>query len=163
VSGLRRIIGRAGVAVIFPGDEHDLTAVGGDAAKYYRFVYRSKRGADSTRAKKVGGSFIVDWNDVVLQPTSTGGVRRIFDRGTAMLERFEMHASMLNQGLTNHAAHTHGAEESVVMLRGDVRMLIGTEHQGASAGDIIFLASNIPHSLDNTGKGVAEYFAFQWQ
>jgi (S)-ureidoglycine aminohydrolase len=74
-----------------------------------------------------------------------------------------MHASVLNAGLTNHAAHSHRAEEVVVMLRGDVRMLIGDTHQGASAGDIYFLGSQIPHSLDNIGKGPAEYFAFQWQ
>jgi len=33
----------------------------------------------------------------------------------------------------------------------------------ASAGDLVFLPSGIPHALLNTGKEQCEYFAFQWR
>jgi quercetin dioxygenase-like cupin family protein len=75
-----------------------------------------------------------------------------------------MHVSTLNEGLTNHTAHTHGAEEFVVMIKGEVVMLIGEENYSCSIGDVIFLSSMIPHSLNNTGMGETMYFAFQfWQ
>jgi (S)-ureidoglycine aminohydrolase len=162
VNGHRRTLGPAGVVVIMPNDAHDLENAGKEPLTCYVFTYRAKLAPDSARARKAGGSFMVDWSDVVLQKTETGGVRRTFDRATSMLDRFEMHASLLNAGLTNHAAHSHRAEEVVVMLRGDVSMLIGDKRETATAGDIYFLGSQLPHSLDNIGKGPAEYFAFQW-
>ena len=67
----------------------------------------------------------------------------------------------LNEALTNHAVHTHRAEEFVLVLRGDVRMTIGETKQTATVGDLVFLASNVPHALDNVGRGATEYFAFQ--
>jgi (S)-ureidoglycine aminohydrolase len=74
-----------------------------------------------------------------------------------------MHVSTVRAGLTNHAAHTHPAEEFVLMMKGDVEMQIGESHPGASTGDVIFLESMIPHALNNTGTGTTEYFAFQWE
>ena len=47
-----------------------------------------------------------------------------------MFKRFEMHASTLNEGLTNHATHTHRAEEFVVMLRGECELIGDARRRG---------------------------------
>jgi (S)-ureidoglycine aminohydrolase len=48
------------------------------------------------------------------------------------------------------------------VISGDVSMQIGEKHEGAGVGDLIFLGSEVPHALTNTGKGPCSYFAFQW-
>ena len=55
-------------------------------------------------------------------------------------------------------------KDDVVMIKGDVVMLIGEENYECSTGDVVFLSSMVPHSLNNTGEGETMYFAFQfWQ
>jgi (S)-ureidoglycine aminohydrolase len=163
VKGGRHLLGPGSVAVVLPGDAHRVENAGTEPATCLVFTYRSKAPPNPQRGRAAGGSFVVDWNTVAVQPTDVGARRQIFDRATTMFERFEMHVSTLNEGLTNHPAHTHRAEEFVLMLRGEVRMLIGETRQDAGPRDLIFLVSQIPHSLDNTGRGAAEYFAFQGQ
>ncbi len=163
LNGQRRVLGPGSVAVILPGDGHGFENAAAAPVTYYVFQYRAKAPVDVERGQHAGGSFLVDWNDVAMQETDTGGRRQHFDRPTAMFERFEMHVSTLNEGLTNHAAHTHPAEEFVLVIKSEVEMLIGESYQKASTGDLIFLASLIPHALNNIGSGPTEYFAFQWQ
>lgn len=159
----RKVLGPGSVAVTYPGDRHSLENAGDTPVTFFVYQYRSKAPVDLERGKEAGGSFMVDWNDVEMEETETGGRRQIFDRPTSMFKRFEMHVSTLNEGRTNHAAHTHRAEEFVVVIKSDVEMLVGESYHKASAGDIIFLASEIPHALNNIGTGQTEYFAFQWQ
>ncbi len=163
LEGGQDVLGPGSVAVVLPGDAHGFENAADAPVTYYLFRYRSKAPVDAERGQNAGGSFLVDWNDVTMQETETGGRRQHFDRPTAMFERFEMHVSTLNAGLTNHAAHTHPAEEFVLIIKGEVEMLVGETYQKASPGDIIFLASLIPHALRNIGGGPTEYFAFQWQ
>jgi (S)-ureidoglycine aminohydrolase len=161
--GYRQALGPGSVAVIFPGDGHTLENAAAEPATFFVFQYRSRAPVDAARGRKAGGSFLVNWDDVVMRETETGGRRQIFDRATAMFDRFEMHVSTLKEGLSNHAAHTHRAEEFVLVLKGEVQMLIGEAHRKAAVGDLIFLESMIPHALDNIGSGPTAYFAFQWQ
>jgi (S)-ureidoglycine aminohydrolase len=158
-----RVLGPGSVALAMPGDQHGLENAGDTPVTYYVFRYRSKFPVNIERGKKAGGSFMVNWNDVAVQKTEIGGRRQHCDRATSMLERFEMHVTTLNEGLGSHQAHTHRAEEFVLIIKGDVEMQIGNSFQKATAGDLIFLASQIPHALRNIGSGQTEYFAFQWQ
>ncbi len=162
-NGVSKTMGPNSVAVTLPGDTFSYANVGEEPATFFVYQYRSKAPMDLDRGVEAGGSFMVEWEDVEFVPSDIGGRRQNFDRATAMFERFEMHASTLNEALTNHAAHTHRAEEFVVMIQGNVEMLLGEEYKPAAIGDIIFIQSDIPHSLRNTGTGHTEYFAFQWQ
>ena len=156
--------GPGSVVVTMPGEKREFTNAGNGAATYYIFNYRSHLPPNISRAKQEGGSIMVDWDNVEYVASDIGGRRDMFDRPTAMFERFEMHVSTVNKGLTNHPAHTHRAEEFVLMIEGEVAMLVGDETVKASAGDLVYLESMIPHSLNNTGKGATTYFAFQfWQ
>ena len=163
IDGKRKMVSSGSVALALPGDQIVVVNEGAKPATYYLFTYVSKAPPDVARGKIAGGSFLVDWNDVEVKKSATGMRRDIFDRPTSMFRRFEIHVSTLNEGLTNHATHTHRAEEFVVMREGRNEMIIDTPGHALAVGDVVFLASNVPHSLKNTGAGPTEYFAIQGQ
>lgn len=163
VNDSSEVLGAGSFALFIPGDQHGLVNVGNTKATYYVFRYRSKAPVDMERAKKAGGSFMVDWNSVAFKPHGKGGIRNFFERPTAMLQRFEMHVTTLNAGIKSHDPHTHGAEEIVLLVNGNTEMQIAQSHQKAIGGDLIYLSSNILHAIENIGKEPSTYFAFQWQ
>jgi len=157
-------LGPGSMALVYPGENHFYTNETSLPVTIYVFQYKARIAPDFDRGEQAGGSFMLDWNDLEYMESAIGGRRDYFRRPTAMLNNFEMHVSTLNEGLTNHKAHTHRAEEFVLMIKGDVVMLIGDKNYACSTGDVIFVSSMVPHSLNNTGKGETMYFAFQlWQ
>ena len=157
------VLGPGSFALFIPGDHHGLMNAGNAKATYYTFRYRSKAPVDMERARRAGGSFIVDWNKIEFKPHGRGGIRNFFERPTAMLKRFEMHVTTLNAGIKSHDPHTHAAEENVLLVKGNTEMQIAQSHQKAVDGDLIYLSSNILHAIENKGSEPAIYFAFQWQ
>ena len=141
----------------------ELSNAGANDATYYLFTYIARTPVDMERGRKAGGSVLLDWNDVPKNPNATGFNRASLDRPTAMFRRFEMHVSTVGAGLTNHAPHTHFAEEFLVVREGNVSMFIDGRVIPAATGDVIFNASNVPHSLNNGKESTTEYFAFQGQ
>lgn len=163
LDGKRTLVSSSSVAVALPGDQIRVVNDGAKPATYYLFTYVSKAPPDVARGKIAGGSFVVDWNSVEAKRNAAGMRRDIFDRPTSMFRRFEIHVSTVNEGITNHATHTHRAEEFVLMREGSNEMIIDTPGHALAVGDVAFLASNVPHSLKNTGTGPTEYFAIQGQ
>jgi (S)-ureidoglycine aminohydrolase len=161
INGTMQQLGAGSVAVALPGDRQTVVNQGTAPATYYQFTYRSKAPMDLARGKQAGGSFMVDWNDLKERPTASGTRRDVLNRPTAMWKRFEAHVSSVNEGLRNHATHTHRADEIMMLTKGDVEMLIGDAHPPATASDIVFLGSMIPHSLGNIGKGPTQYLVIQ--
>jgi len=107
-------------------------------------------------------SFIKNWNDMVFKPTEKGGTRQLFTIQTAMLHKFDIHVTTLNEGFNSHPPHTHVNEEIILMLDGNAEMTIGENHPKANGGDLVWLESMIPHNLSNVGKTACLYFAIQW-
>lgn len=163
VNDSSKVLGPGSIALFIPGDEHGLFNSGSTKATYYVLRYKSEAPVDMERAKQAGGSFMVNWNDVAFKPHDRGGVRNFFERPTAMLKRFEMHVTTLNEGIKSHEPHTHRAEEIVLLIKGNTEMQIANSHQKANEGDLIYLSSNILHAIQNIGTKPATYFAFQWQ
>ncbi|MDN4502731.1 cupin domain-containing protein [Alteromonadaceae bacterium BrNp21-10] len=144
------------VMVFNKTDKVQLANTTAQPVTYYLFEYAQKPNATAHNA------FVINWNDVKFNASDIGGRRDFFNQPTSAFDSFEMHVSTLNEGLTNHALHTHGAEEFVVMMKGEVVMQIGDKNVSAKAGDVVFLESMVPHSLNNTGAGETQYFAFQF-
>jgi (S)-ureidoglycine aminohydrolase len=157
-----KTVGAGSVLLIMPGDEQMMNNLGNTDASYFVFIYRSHEGINKARADSTGGSMIIDWNDVAFKAHDKGGRRNFFDRPTAMLNRFEMHVTSLNEGLKSHDLHTHLAEEIILMFQGDTKEQIGEVMYSGTAGDFYYLPSNVQHNLINVGKGQAIYFAFQF-
>ncbi len=158
-----KTLGPGSVALFVPGDEHGLLNTGNTKASYYVLRYKSKAPADIVRSKNAGGSFTINFNDVVFKPNDKGGRRNYMNRATAMIKRLEMHVTTLNPGMKSHDPHTHAAEEIILMIKGNGVEQIADSRQPASTGDLIYLSSNIPHAIENTGTEPCMYFAFQWE
>lgn len=163
INGKGVTIGPSSVAVIMPADKHGIENAGNKNAIYYIVKMKSLHATNNERAAQAGGSFIVNWDTVTVKKTGKGQHRDIFDRPTSQFARFDVHATTLDAGQISHPPHTHRSEEMIVMIKGNVQMNIANKFYKASAGDVIFLASEIPHALNNTGDTACEYFAFQWK
>ncbi|WP_420148712.1 cupin domain-containing protein [Spirosoma sp.] len=156
-------LGAGSIVLIMPGDLHHLENKSPKPVTYYLIRYTSNEMPDLDLDRLAGGSFWVDWKEVPFKPHDKGGIRRMFDCGTVMTKRFEMHVTTLNPGLWSHPPHTHRAAEILLMVDGVAQESIdGALHQ-AGAGDLIFLESNVPHAIQNTGQKSCTYFAFQFE
>lgn len=161
INGTSQLLGAGSVAVALPGDPQSIVNKSTAPATYYQFTYRSKAPMDLQRGKGAGGSFMVDWNDLKERPTASGTRRDVLNRPTAMWKRFEAHVSSVKEGMRNHATHTHRADEIMMLTQGKVEMLIDNAKPIATASDIVFLGSMLPHSLGNIGKGPTQYLVIQ--
>ena len=161
LNGVSRALGAGSVALALPGDCIVKSNIGGTPATYYLFTYRSKAPMDLHRGKQAGGSFMVDFDEQSEKTTASGVQRPMLNRPTAMFKRFESHWSSVNEGLRNHQTHTHRADEFMMMTRGNVAVLIGNSEPPATASDVVFLGSMIPHSLASKGPGPAQYLVIQ--
>jgi (S)-ureidoglycine aminohydrolase len=163
IEGKTKTLGAGSVALMMPSDEHAFENKGNLPATYYVMRYESNLPADLERGRKAGGSFWVDWNDVSFQSHDKGGIRRMFDRATAMTRRFEMHVTTLNKGLWSHSPHTHRAAEILLMIDNSAQESINGKLHADTVGDLIFLESNVPHAIQNTSQGTCTYYAFQFE
>jgi (S)-ureidoglycine aminohydrolase len=161
INGNSQRLGEGSVAVALPGDRETILNQGSAPATYYLFTYRSRAPMDAARGRAAGGSFMVSFSELAERETASGTRRDVFNRPTAMFKRFEAHVSSVKEGLRNHATHSHRADEIMLLTKGDVEMLIGDAHPRASASDVVFLGSMIPHSLRNVGKGSTQYLVIQ--
>ncbi|MBD2755981.1 cupin domain-containing protein [Spirosoma validum] len=159
----QKTLGSGSVALIMPGDLHRLENKTSKPLTYYLMRYISNEMPDLDLDRLAGGSFWVDWKEVPYKSHDKGGIRRMFDCGTVMTKRFEMHVTTLNPGLWSHPPHTHRAAEILLMVDSSAQESIDGSLQPAGAGDVIFLESNVPHGIQNTSSGKCMYFAFQFE
>ena len=162
IEGRTELLETGSVAIMMPGDEHAFANGGDGPVSYFVMRYESPK-VDAQRGVAAGGSFVKHWNDLVYKTNEKGGRRNVFDRATAHSERFEMHITTLNEGLMSHPPHTHKAAEILLLIEGEAEESINGKWVPASVGDIIFLQSNVPHAIRNTGKKACTYFAFQFE
>jgi (S)-ureidoglycine aminohydrolase len=163
IAGKTYTLGTGSVALIMSGDEHGFENKGSTNATYYVMRYESREPANMARGKQAGGSFVVHWNDVPFQQHDKGGIRKFFDKPTSMTKRFEMHVTTLKEGLESHPPHIHEAAEILLPIDNIAEEHIAGKWIKAGIGDIIFLESNVPHSIRNISKGTVTYYAFQFE
>lgn len=160
-------IGRGSVSVLAPGEKFTVQASDDKACDFYLIKYRS--GADIENGESTKQSFVTDWNDLEFKPHDKGGVRKYFERPTAMFKRLEMHVTTLNGGLKSHDPHTHRAGEIILIMddepgqKASVEMILGDRTLGGGAGDLYYIQPNILHGITNTGSIPCSYFAFQFE
>ncbi len=159
---LHKVFGPGGVGLFAAGDLPTIHNTGKANAVFYLFSFRSRSSPDPQRAKQAGPPLVIRWPEIPMKITDKGESRPIFSRPVAWLSKIDMHATTLNPGEISHPQHVHRNEEIILMRTGHVRMHIANGYQPATDGDLVFLASGVPHDLENADTGRAEYFALQW-
>ena len=160
---LHKALGPGGIGLFAAGDLPRIHNAGKANAVFYLFSFRSRSPADPQRAKQAGPALVTDWPEIPMKTTDKGESRPIFSRPVTWLSKIDMHATTLNPGEISHPQHVHRNEEIILMRTGHVRMHIASGYQPATDGDLVFLASGVPHNLENGDTGRAEYFALQWE
>ncbi|MBN8853632.1 MAG: hypothetical protein BGO55_12090 [Sphingobacteriales bacterium 50-39] len=155
----QRMLGPGGVAIFAAGSKYSLENGGQTPVTYYLFHFR---GRGSIGQGRNDSAFLMDWSEMEAKTTDKGFSRQICSRPVHWLTKLDMHATTLNPGQVSHTPHTHRAEEIILMRSGNVEEYIGGKYYKASAGDLIFLPSGVPHALENKGTGTCEYFALFW-
>lgn len=156
-------VGPGSVVLALPGETHHYQNAGNTPAMVYVFQYKGKRPADLLRGQEHGGSFVVNWEALEDKSHSKGSRRNLFERPTAIFNRFEMHVTTLNAGLTSHDPHQHRPGEFILVHQGEVEEFIDNQLHPASSGDLLFLESQSLHTITNRGTGATTYYAFQFQ
>jgi len=154
-----KLLGPGGVAFFLAGDKYSLENGDHVPVTYYLLRFRSKKN------KSEGASaapFLMDWTEMAVKKTGKGESRQIFSLSGRWLNNIDIHATTLNPGEVSHPPHIHRSEEIILMRSGSVQEYIGGKYHPATAGDVIFLPSEVPHALENKGAGRCEYFALQW-
>jgi (S)-ureidoglycine aminohydrolase len=152
---------KGSVVFLLPGDEVCFKNTGRDQVQIYEMQMQSSS-PDQQRGQTAGNSFMMDWYDMEYRAHERGGVRQLFDRKTVMTNRFDIHITSLNPGISSHPPHTHVNEEIILMIDGEGEMILGEKKQRITTGDAAWVESMIPHNITNVAKRPAVYFAIQW-
>ncbi|HEU4779385.1 MAG TPA: cupin domain-containing protein [Steroidobacteraceae bacterium] len=118
--------------------------------------------AQGTAAPTRLGSGVYAWESLPVEKTDSGERRAVFDAATATVDRLETHVTTVNAGTGSHAAHRHPDEELVYVREGAIEATINGVTHKATAGSVIFFASNDLHGMRNSGTTQASYFVLRW-
>jgi quercetin dioxygenase-like cupin family protein len=95
---------------------------------------------------------------------------KIFKGRTGCVKRMSCHMSVLREGATPHAPHSHREEELIIVVSGqaDIIRVDGTASQTESAerigpGAFVYHAADQSHSIRSVGPGPATYLVFKWK
>ena len=157
------ILHAGGVILLMPKQKHSVQNAGDGNLTYYVMRYRSKKKMDVARGDASGGTLMVSVDSLTFIPNTRGGVRRYFDRPTAMCERFEMHMTQLDKKGPSHDPHAHEETEIVLVLSGKTEMTIDGKEYGGTAGDFYLINSQLMHGVRNATDNSCSYFIMIWK
>jgi quercetin dioxygenase-like cupin family protein len=163
IEGHSTIIGPGGVILLMPQQMHAVQNAGNSNLTYYVMRYRSKKKMDIARGEAAGGTLTLNADSLALNPSTRGGVRRYFDRPTAMCERFEMHKTLLNLKGPSHEPHAHEETEIVLVLSGKTEMTIDGKEYNGIAGDLYLINSGLKHGVRNASDDPCSYLIMIWK
>ena len=162
LAGKRKTVGPGSVVLIMPGDEYRIENKANQPLTYYLMRYTSNEMPDLDLYRLAGGSFWVDGQEVSATADHRGGVRQLFAGGSVMSSRVVMQVTTLDAGLRRQPPHTHRAAEIVIILNHAAQANIGGASVGAQVGDVIFVESDVSHSIDNSHIDGITYLSLQF-
>ena len=107
-------------------------------------------------------SAVFNWDSFKPEPKKFGAMRQCFEGRTATLDLLSCHITTLNPGQSPHELHHHPEEELVIVKEGALEVMQNGVMNHATAGSIIFQASNETHGLRNADQVPATYYVIQW-
>jgi len=161
LNGITSKVPAGGIILVCPGDELIVRADSEGTAVYYIFRWKSSNLPPSEKANRK--SEVYQWDYFRFISTEKGGRRNILQRPTAQLNELEIHTTLLKEGLTSHAAHTHPDDEFILVKAGTVEETINGKSYTAGTGSLFFLSGKDNHGIRNAGKGECEYYAIRFK
>jgi len=158
-----KVVSAGSVILIPPGEMQAWENVGNGPLTYYVFAFKAKKPMDMERSAKAGGSMILNIDSLPFTKTEKGGMRKYFDRPTAMTDRFEMHVTALSQKGPSHAPHQHPETEIILIIDGQTSMTIDGVNYTGGPGDLYIMESGKMHGISNASDKPCSYFAFKWR
>jgi quercetin dioxygenase-like cupin family protein len=104
-------------------------------------------------------SEVFPYNKLPVKTAPNGMTSRAVVRGTLATGEFiEVHETMLPAGEMPHPPHRHTHSELLLIREGELQVDSDGQRGIVHAGDVVFTASAVLHSLKNVGTGPASYF-----
>lgn len=74
---------------------------------------------------------------------------------------FEMHETILGEGIETHAPHKHEHEEIMIVFEGAVETYLEGKRETAETGSVIYFGSNQMHTVRNAGTTPCRYYVIE--
>ena len=100
---------------------------------------------------------VMRYEDRAIDPRDWGAFEGYFGGDTSANGAVRVSKGTINPGEWPHPPHQHDAEEIIHILSGEGTWFLNGEELPASAGDMVFIASQDPHTLKNTGTEPVEF------
>ena len=108
---------------------------------------------------KLVHSEVFSYDKLPVKTAPNGMLSRAVVRGTLATGEFiEVHETMLPAGEMPHPPHRHTHSELLLIREGELQVDSDGQRGIVHAGDVVFTASAVLHSLKNVGAGPASYF-----
>ena len=107
---------------------------------------------------------VYEWDKLVVEKTSSGERRQIFEGQTNVLEYLEAHVTTLNPGQAPHGSHVHvDMEELIIVKEGLIEQSINGEKRELGPGSVIVAVPGDDHGIRNAGNTPATYYIIRWK
>ena len=104
-------------------------------------------------------SQLFSYDKLPVRTAPNGMTSRAVMQGTLATGEFiEAHKTMLPAGEMPHPPHRHTHSELLLIREGELQVDSDGQRGIVHAGDVVFTASAVLHSLKNIGAGPASYF-----
>jgi quercetin dioxygenase-like cupin family protein len=104
-------------------------------------------------------SQLFSYDKLPVRTAPNGMTSRAVMQGTLATGEFiEVHETMLPAGEMPHPPHRHTHSELLLIREGELQVDSDGQRGIVHAGDVVFTASAVLHSLKNIGAGPASYF-----
>ena len=115
-------------------------------------------GAEAQEAKKALPSKVYEFEDLAVKVNGQNKSRAVLNGELHSGFPVELHITELGPGQVPHAPHRHEHEEIVMLRSGQLDITISGQTTRATAGSVIYVASNEEHGSRNPGPEPAMYF-----
>ena len=115
--------------------------------------------SSSDDTPKLLHSELFTYDKLPVHTAPNGMTSRAVVHGTLATGEFiEVHETMLPAGEMPHQPHRHTHSELLLIRDGELQVDSDGQRGIVHAGDVVFTASAVLHSLKNVGTGPASYF-----
>jgi quercetin dioxygenase-like cupin family protein len=119
----------------------------------------AQSGTSSEDTPKLLHSELFSYDKLPVKTAPNGMTSRAVVHGTLATGEFiEVHETTLPAGEMPHPPHRHTHSELLLIRNGELQVDSDGKRGIVHAGDVIFTASAVLHSLKNVGAGPASYF-----